>query len=575
MLRSSTLLRSSARRLAAAVAFVVFAAAPVSAGSEPPRWFADRPVAWSEHDDADVPAPPESNHLQELMVALIMRDSLANEADRLLALEGRTTALDVNALDEVPCSTWFCPRNHLRPMSVEETVAGPAAVPPRLPFKITKGKHLGASAGFQVKDANGNKFMLKFDVAGHLGMANAGEMVGSRIFHAAGYNVPGAFLVDVTAADFKVDPSAKFELYKVERRPLTEAMVRSTLARAAHAPDGHARAAAVPWIPGTILGGFDMLGVRRGDANDRIPHQHRRSLRASWMLFAWLSVLDPSSINTIDSYGEEGGRHLVRHYFFDFGCSFGSATNYAQGVQQDGEYSVEVARTLASFLTLGVYRRPFQDRRDEWRRLTGEHPAMGYFPAEDFDPDAFRTNQRIPSHMRMTDRDAYWGAKLVTSFSDEQIAALVATARLSEADGAYIERGLRVRRDIIGRRYLRAVTAVEHPTLYPDGSRVCFEDLAIARGYAQPADVRYRIEIGDGRGKTIASYEQDAAGPFACVPIGGAERPDSGYRVVEIRSHFVGAAGREGNHVAKAARVHLRWRDGEGRFVVVGLERDE
>jgi len=575
MLRSSTLLRSSARRLAAAVAFVVFAAAPVSAGSEPPRWFADRPVAWSEHDDADVPAPPESNHLQELMVALIMRDSLANEADRLLALEGRTTALDVNALDEVPCSTWFCPRNHLRPMSVEETVAGPAAVPPRLPFKITKGKHLGASAGFQVKDANGNKFMLKFDVAGHLGMANAGEMVGSRIFHAAGYNVPGAFLVDVTAADFKVDPSAKFELYKVERRPLTEAMVRSTLARAAHAPDGHARAAAVPWIPGTILGGFDMLGVRRGDANDRIPHQHRRSLRASWMLFAWLSVLDPSSINTIDSYREEGGRHLVRHYFFDFGCSFGSATNYAQGVQQDGEYSVEVARTLASFLTLGVYRRPFQDRRDEWRRLTGEHPAMGYFPAEDFDPDAFRTNQRIPSHMRMTDRDAYWGAKLVTSFSDEQIAALVATARLSEADGAYIERGLRVRRDIIGRRYLRAVTAVEHPTLYPDGSRVCFEDLAIARGYAQPADVRYRIEIGDGRGKTIASYEQDAAGPFACVPIGGAERPDSGYRVVEIRSHFVGAAGREGNHVAKAARVHLRWRDGEGRFVVVGLERDE
>ena len=602
MITSPTCLRSFARRLAAAAAFVASTSAPVSAGSDPPRWFADRPVAWSEHDDADVPTPPPSNHLQELMVALIVRDSLANEADRLLALEGRTTALDVNALDEVPCSTWFCARNHLRPMTVAETVAGPAAVAPRPPFKITKGKHLGAAAGFQVKDANGNKFMLKFDVAGHLGMANAGEMIGNRIFHAAGYNVPGAFLVDVTAADFKVDPNAKFQLYTVERRPLTEAMVRATLDRAAHAPDGRARAVAVPWVPGTILGGFDMLGVRRGDPNDRIPHQHRRSLRASWMLFAWLSVLDPSSINTIDSYREEGGRHLVRHYFFDFGCSFGSATSYAQGVQQDGEYSVEVARTLASFFSLGAYRRPFQDRRDEWVRLVGEHPALGYFPAETFDPDAFRTNQRIPSHMRMTDRDAYWGAKLVTAFSNEQIGALVATAALPEADARYIEHGLEVRRDIIGRRYLRAVTPVENPTMYPDGSRICFEDLAIARGYARPPEVHYLVEISDGRGNMIATYVQDADGPFACVPIesgtlrgflnpfamvrgeqsslvlhafGSTDRLATDYRVVEIRSHFVGAAGREGNHVAKAARVHLRWREGEGRFAVVGLERDE
>jgi len=27
--------------------------------------------------------------------------------------------------------------------------------------------------------------------------------------------------------------------------------------------------------------------------------------------------------------------------------------------------------------------------------------------------------------------------------------------------------------------------------------------------------------------------------------------------------------------VSKAARIHLRWRAAEGRFVVVGLERDE
>ena len=562
-------------RYAAAVAFVAALARPVAARPDPPRWFADRPVAWQEHDDADVPAPPESNHLQELMFALIVRDSLANEADRLLSLEGRTAAADVNALDEVPCSTWFCARNHLRPMTIPEIVAGPAAAPPRPPFKITKGKHLGAAAGFQVQDADGHKFMLKFDVAGHLGMANAGEMIGYRIFHAAGYNVPGAFAMAVNPADFTLDPAAKFELYNVERRPLTDALVKSTLAKVAHGADGRVRAVAVPWIPGTILGGFDMIGVRRGDPNDRIPHQNRSSLRASWVLFAWLSVLDPSSINTIDSYRVEEGRHLVRHYFFDFGCSFGSATNYAQGIQQDGEYSIEVGRTLASLFTLGAYRRPFQDRRDEWVRLTAEHPALGYFPAETFNPDTFRTNQRIPSHMRMTERDAYWGAKLVTSFSDEQIGAIVATAGLPEADARYIDHGLRARRDIIGRRYLRAVAAVENPSVSPDGTRICFQDLAIARGYAQAAEVRYQVQVTDGRGKGLAAYEQQAVGPAACVSIGSPASTDTGYRVVEIRSHLIGPAGHEGNHVSKAARVHLRWRAAEGRFVLVGLERDE
>ena len=565
---------ASLRRFSIAAVVLVGAAGTVAAGQGGARWFADRPVAWDEHDDADVPAVPASNHLQTLVTALTIRDSVANEADRILALEGRPPAQDVNAADEVPCSTWYCARNHLRPMSAEEIAAGPAVIPPRLPLTILKGKDLGAASGYQVKDAAGRKFMLKFDIAGHLGMANAGEMIGNRIFHAAGYHVPGALSIDLDPADLKLGPAATYLLYRVQKRPITTGDVRAMLAKVARLPDGRIRAVVVPWIAGNILGGFDMLGVRSDDPNDRIPHQHRRSVRGSWVLFAWMSVLDPSSINTIDSYVEEGGRHFVRHYFFDFGCAFGSATNYAQGVQQDGEYLVEVGRTLGALFSLGLYRRPFQDKRDEWQRLITEHPALGYFPAETFDPDTFRTNRKLPSHMRLTDRDAYWGAKLVTAFSDEQIATLVSTARLSEADARYIDRGLRVRRDIIGRRYLRAVAAVETPSMAPDGTRICFEDLAIARGYAQPAEVRYAVEVEDGLGNRIASYEQQAAGPFACIPIGGTEK-GTGYRVVSIRAHFVGAAGHEGVHIGKATRVHLRWRESADRFVVVGLERDE
>ena len=69
----------------------------------------------------------------------------------------------------------------------------------------------------------------------------------------------------------------------------------------------------------------------------------------------------------------------------------------------------------------------------------------------------------------MTERDAYWGAKIVTSFTDAQIAALIAAARLGEPDATYATHALEVRRDIIGRRYLRAMAAVEAPEVSVDG----------------------------------------------------------------------------------------------------------
>jgi hypothetical protein len=539
------------------------------------RWFADRAVAWSEHDDADVPARPEANHLQDLETALTIRDSVMNEADRLLAVENRPPAQDVNALDEVPCSTWFCARNHLAPMTPEEIAAGPPATAPVPPFTILKGKDQGSAVGFQVVDSVGHKFMLKLDPAGHLGLTTSAEMVGNRIFHAAGYNVPGAFLVDVAPVDLRIDRKASFKRYKVQKRPLTEAHVLAQLDTAARLPDGRLRAVAVPWIGGDVLGSFDMLGQRPGDPNDRIPHQHRRSLRASWVLFAWLSVLDPSSINTIDSYLSESGRHFVRHYFFDFSCTFGSATSYAQGPQQDGEYLVEVGRTLAALFSFGLYHRPFQDQRAEWLALNDRFPAIGYFPAESFDPDQYRSNRKLPPHMRITARDAYWGAKLVTSFSDAQLAALIGVSGLPARDAAYAEHALRVRRDIIGRRYLRAEAAVEKPEMAADGASVCFDDLAVARGYADPAELAYSVDVGDGYGVSIARGEQPSTGARACVGIGGAGR-GTGYRAVTIRSQLAGGAGRPGGAaVSKAARIHLRWRDAERRFVVVGLERDE
>ena len=554
---------------------VALAAAAGAARAREPamRWFADRPVAWSEHDQENVPARPEPNHLQDEPLTLTIRDSAANEADRLLSAEGARPAADVNAMDEVPCSTWFCARNHRRPLPVDEIARGPGR-PAVLPLTVTKGKDEGAATGFVVVDAAKNKFMLKLDPPGHLGLVTAAETVGYRLFHAAGYNVPGAHLVDFRRDQLRVSPKATFELFKVQKRPLTEAQVTAKLQGVPHLADGRVRGVAIPWIQGDVLGSFDFIGRRASDPNDRIPHEDRRSLRASWVLFAWLSVLDAGPINTIDAYVEQSGRHFVRHYLFDFSCSFGSATDYAQGPQHDGEYLVEVGRTLGSLLSLGFYQRPFQaeSSRAEWVRLNGTYPSIGYYPAESFDPDTYRGNRRVPAHMRMTARDAYWGAKIVTSFTDEQLHAVVAAAGLPDRDAAYLEHALEVRRDIIGRRYLRAIAAVENPALSPDGGLLCFDDLAVGRGYAGRDEPTYLVDRLDGDGRVVASFEQRATGPRACVGTGG---PDPGmpYQVIRMRERLRGPRGEA--IVGKASRVHLRWRAAERKFVVVGLERDE
>ena len=57
----------------------------------------------------------------------------------------------------------------------------------------------------------------------------------------------------------------------MQKRPLTAAHVGTTLAKVARLPDGRMRAVVVPWIPGNILGGFDMLDVRSDDPTDVRP----------------------------------------------------------------------------------------------------------------------------------------------------------------------------------------------------------------------------------------------------------------------------------------------------------------
>ena len=312
-----------------------------------------------------------------------MRDSLAGEVDRTLALEGARPARDVNAADDVPCSTWFCPRNHLQPLTPEAIAAGPS------------GNRAAAAAA----DRQGQGSRRRARVPGRRRRrAQVSAQARSRRPRRPGdgrrdgrhARVPRRRLqrpVQLrrrsrprrSAARSAGDVSASTRS-RSGRSPSTSVVAR--LAGAARTADGRLHGVAVSWLPGKILGAFDMQGRRADDPNDRIRHEDRRSLRASFLLVAWLAIFDASAINTLDSYVEEDGRHFVRHYIIDFGAGIGSATNDVKGPHEGGQHVVEVGRTMASVLSLGLYRRPYQSQRDVWTELVAAHPSVGWFPAE-------------------------------------------------------------------------------------------------------------------------------------------------------------------------------------------------
>ncbi len=123
------------------------------------------------------------------------------------------------------------------------------------------------------------------------------------------------------------------------------------------------------------------------------------------------------------------------------------------------------------------------------------YPSIGYFESEIFKPDKFDPIVPNPAFENMTDRDAYWGAKIVMAFRDEHLAALVKAGQFSDQEAeAYLLRTLIERRDRIGHHWFGKVNPLEYfETEYKDSALYFkFDDLAVKYGL-EPGDATYRL----------------------------------------------------------------------------------
>ena len=493
---------------------------------------------------------------------------------------------NIDAFDEVPDSTWFTNRHALTRLSSDNltrgtTTEGGAPDMTGLWTAISAKESLGSTPGFVIRDRKNDVYLIKFDPPLHPEMTTASEMVSSRFLHAAGYHVPEHYLVNVDPTRIVVGPGAKFRGRYHVPRPMTGADITAIMERVPHRPDGTIRAMASKFLPGIPKGPFLYVGQRPDDLNDRIRHENRRELRGFRVIAAFLNHTDTKAANALDMYDSK--ERYLKHYLIDFSSTLGADNADPQLTRFGNEYFLDFGAIGRSMIEAGFYVKPWEVP------VKMEHPAAGYFEAEYFDPERWRPTYPNPAFLRTTLRDAYWGAKIVTSFTDDDIDAMVHTGGFTDPRAErYVADVLKARRDKIGRYYFSLLNPLERFSLMDTASSeqaLTFENLALSRRYApaEAATYRYiiRRHVRRGFDREVAPVVHIVDAPRITLSpslvqtlqlqLDGAGDPtkDRSVATIEIQTSYDGGA-----HWSKGVTAYLQFAPEAGRFHLIGLDRE-
>jgi hypothetical protein len=458
-----------------------------------------------DHDGQPIPMPKvreENLREHQLREAVVQPMSHTLDLpDRILELVGHSPqepAANVDAYDEVPNSTWFTNRNHVRAVPPEAVRLGGAdsLITPAPPYTIKARKSAGVNAGFTIKDAAGRRWIVKLDKPGYPQLGSGADVVVARLFWAAGYNVSHDVVFAFTRDQLKIDA----DLAKGDKKtlPFGEADLDSLLLRGDRGPDGRYFGQASLYLEGKPVGPIQMRSKRPDDPNDLYGHKNRRELRGLYVLCSWVGSWDTKDQQSLDTFLETGDSlGYVRHHLLDFGASLGAAAEGPRPPTRGYEYTVDGKWTALRFLTLGFVHEPWRDIPQE-----APIPALGNFESTVYQPDEFKTLQPHASFRERVDADDYWGAKLVASFSNAQIAAAIDAAGYEDPRVKPALLALLIeRRDKLVRHYFARIAPLDFFVVA--GGELRFHDLATDRGLSPRRS--YTVEIhGDGANRRIA-----------------------------------------------------------------------
>ena len=549
----------SIQRLVHVVVLATAAFAAAACASAPTiRKFPARAPMWRDPDTTPFGARPAKYAAPEVWDTV--DNTVFTPVVDALAIERPGRAKNVNAVDEVPDSSWFTNRIDQVAGDVDATTRGACAgddPDPAGPWTVIAGKPNGANPGFMVQHADGRKFMFKPDVGTE--RQSAADLIGTRVYYAAGYNTACIRLAFIQPDAFRIAADATAKNFAGDKVAYTRAMLDGALANGLRDGAGAVRGVLSELIDGKVIGPWKDYGTRDDDPNDVIRHEDRRELRGSYVFGAWLGHYDAREQNSLDAWVETdaaSGAGYVRHYMFDFGDCLGSMSGWGRVSRRRGHaYELDWSVAFTELVTFGALDRP-------WRgpEFGPGGKTLGYFAAEPFTPDRYRTAYPFGPYTRVTESDGAWGARILARISPDAIHALVALAKFSDPEvTAALERALLGRRTALLDRYLTKLSPLTRPRVDAD-QRVCVSDARIDGGIVDdPGELKVRAIAGLPADHGLAIAPGATAGE-QCVsglPT-GADRPS--YVVIELAA--------EGTH---PMFVHL-YTDAAG-YHVAGIDR--
>jgi hypothetical protein len=427
-----------------------------------------------------------------------------------------TESLAVNTLGEVPDSSWFTNRD-TSSLSVEALKKGGRIHGgPQPPYTVVAAKTEGVSTGFRIRDARGLLYFMKADPPSDPEMATSADVMGALFLYAAGYNVPENYILVGRTDEFHLAEKATVKSISGKNRRLTAGELRQLFDRIPRERDGRIRLMASLSLPPKIAGPFRYAGVRSDDPNDLVPHQQRRDLRGLAVLFAWLNHTDAKGENSLDTVEGDGENTRFVHHLLDFGDCFGSDSDIAKDPRHGQEYIV-LPMKWSRMYTLGL-------SAPKWETVhyPQELKAVGNFTAAAFDPLTWKANYPNPAFLQMTPLDAYWGAKRVMAFRDEQIRAIIEEGQFQDPKVVnYITRVLESRRDAIGRAWFREVLPLEGFRIVDD--QLTFDDLAVQYGFSSPGQYKFNWFVwhNDAQRKEEVSTSENSVLPTTLKSLAG------------------------------------------------------
>ncbi|MDH3890761.1 MAG: hypothetical protein OEV49_06720 [candidate division Zixibacteria bacterium] len=487
----------------------------------------------------------------------------------------RKRAVNINSFDEVPNSSWFTNRHGFERMSTEQIRTGPArtAGPDTTGvWTVFRPKVGGQTPGFWIEDARGDQYIIKFDPHGFPQLGTGAAAVVSRYFHACGYNVAQETIVYWRPEMLRIKEGATIKNAAGKKRPFLQEDLDEILAEVHHEPDGRIRSLASLSL-GNVKGPFSYSGRRKDDPNDWCRHEDRRELRGLYVIGSLVNHYDLKDHNSLDVFEEENGRGFLRHYLLDFGSTLGADGHGAKPPIKGYANFFDLRDNFVSLVTLGLKTWPWEYAKPY------QYPSIGYFESKLFEPDKFDPIYPNPAFENMTDRDAYWGAKIVMAFTDEDLKALVSTGQYSDPEAeAYLLRTLLERRDKIGRHWFNKINPLDYFEVgyFRRDLQFRFEDLAVKYGlYPDNATyfmtVRYRGEnvIGprEFRVTSFALSLKDQRTMMAQFPHeeGSDEQEDHLYEIILQTK-------RQQTGLSKPTRLLLWFDDLSERFRLVSIE---